>query len=87
MDIAANRKEVPIILYLSRNDPEGVHAMHSVFYATGHLTRVRVQSVQSMDKPIETKPSAVEYQAKICSAILLLALTTSCALWLVGSYV
>jgi hypothetical protein len=39
-----------------------------------------------MDKPIETKPTAVEFQAKICSAILLLALSTSFALWLIDSY-
>lgn len=60
--------------------------MHSVFYATSHLTRVHVQPVESMDKPIEMKPIAVEFQAKICSAILLLALGTSLTLWLIGSY-
>jgi hypothetical protein len=60
--------------------------MHSVFYATGHLTRVRVQPVDSLDKPIETKPSTLELQAKICSAILLLALSTCFALWLIDSY-
>jgi hypothetical protein len=60
--------------------------MHSVFYATGHLTKVRARLVDSMDKPIESRPSTIELQAQICSALLLLALGTSCVMWLIGSY-
>lgn len=60
--------------------------MHSMFYATSLLIKIRVQPVDSMDKPIETKPHEDELDAKICSVILLLALSTSCALWLFGSY-
>ncbi|SCZ39907.1 hypothetical protein SAMN03159306_05413 [Pseudomonas sp. NFACC48-1] len=31
--------------------------MHSVFYATGQLTRLRLKPFDSRAKPIETKPS------------------------------
>ncbi|WCM48558.1 hypothetical protein OH720_16110 [Pseudomonas sp. WJP1] len=61
--------------------------MHSVFYAAGHLARVGMQPVGSTNKPIETKRSAVEMQAKICAAILLLAWSAACALWVIGSFI
>ncbi|MNB78828.1 hypothetical protein D3C81_847700 [compost metagenome] len=60
--------------------------MHSVFYATGHLTKVRIRPVDPMDKPIESRPCTIELQARICSALLLLALGTSCVMWLIGNY-
>ncbi|MHC8380744.1 hypothetical protein [Pseudomonas sp. LB3P14] len=86
MEIAPDQERGANQPLLEQKRPKGVHAMHSVFYATAHLTRVRVLPVDSMDKPIETKPSTIELQAKICSGILLLALSTSCTLWLIGSY-
>ncbi|WP_392888760.1 hypothetical protein ACF6ZU_27345 [Pseudomonas migulae] len=71
---------------LEQKPPTGVHAMHSVFYATGHLAKIRVQPLDSVPGPVETKPSALEFQARICSAILLVALSTSCTFWLIGSF-
>jgi hypothetical protein len=86
MEIAPDQEKGSDQPLLEQKQPKGVHAMHSVFYATGHLTKVRVQAIDSIDKPIDTKPSTIELQAKICSGILLLSLCTCCALWLIGSY-
>lgn len=60
--------------------------MHSVFFAAGHLARVGMQPVGQTSKPIEAKRCAVEMQAKICGVIFLLALSTSCALWVIGRF-
>ena len=59
--------------------------MHSVFYATGQLTRLRLKPFDSSAKAIETTPS-LGLNAKMFGGILLLALSTFCTLWLIGSY-
>lgn len=60
--------------------------MHSLFFAASHLARVGVQPVGQTDKPIEAKRSVAEIQAKICGTIFLLALSTSCILWVIGGF-
>jgi hypothetical protein len=65
---------------------QGVHGMHSLFYATAHLTRVRVHPVDLLHKPRAAKTSPLEFQATLCGAILLFALGISFSLWLLGAW-
>jgi hypothetical protein len=56
--------------------------MHSVFYATGQLARIRTQPVASTIRP--TGAMALTSQEKVFGAILLVTFGTCCALWLMG---
>jgi len=59
--------------------------MHSLFYATAQLTRVRVRPVDCLEPPRAAKASPLERQAGICGGVLLFAMGVSFLLWLLGS--
>jgi hypothetical protein len=60
--------------------------MHSLFYATAHLTKTRLHPVDPTNNLASVQSATLALQAKVCSVLLLAALLTSLAFWLLGSY-
>ncbi len=59
--------------------------MHSLFYATAHMTRIRVRPVDLLEKPRVARTSLLNLQASICTGMLLFAMGISFSLWLLDS--